>query len=408
MKEVLIIGGGAAGMMATYAALKSGNKVTLIEKNEKLGKKIYITGKGRCNVTNAGDMEEIFNSIIRNSKFFYSSYYAMSNHLLMDVFENELNVPLKTERGNRVFPVTDKASDIINGLSRAIKNLGANILLNTAVKDLIIENSKVTGVLLKDGKKLFSDSVIVTTGGFSYQTTGSDGDGYKFAKNSGHNIVEVLPSLVPLTVKEEDYKELQGLALKNIKVRFMMGNKEIFSDFGEMLFTHFGLSGPVILSGSSHITDKIDKNIKLFIDLKPSLSEEALDNRILKDFAEFINKDFRNSLNNLLPKSMIPIIIERSKINPFKKVNEISKEERKNLVDAIKNFSYTITGTRGFMEAIITKGGVSVKDINPSTMESKIVKDLYFAGEVLDLDALTGGYNLQIAWSTGYLAGISA
>jgi predicted Rossmann fold flavoprotein len=408
MKEVLIIGGGAAGMMAAYAALKSGNKVTLIEKNEKLGKKIYITGKGRCNVTNAGDMEEIFNSIIRNSKFFYSSYYAMSNHLLMDVFENELNVPLKTERGNRVFPVTDKASDIINGLSRAIKNLGANILLNTAVKDLIIENSKVTGVLLKDGKKLFSDSVIVTTGGFSYQTTGSDGDGYKFAKNSGHNIVEVLPSLVPLTVKEEDYKELQGLALKNIKVRFMMGNKEIFSDFGEMLFTHFGLSGPVILSGSSHITDKIDKNIKLFIDLKPSLSEEALDNRILKDFAEFINKDFRNSLNNLLPKSMIPIIIERSKINPFKKVNEISKEERKNLVDAIKNFSYTITGTRGFMEAIITKGGVSVKDINPSTMESKIVKDLYFAGEVLDLDALTGGYNLQIAWSTGYLAGISA
>lgn len=408
MKEVLIIGGGAAGMMAAYAALKSGNKVTLIEKNEKLGKKIYITGKGRCNVTNAGDMEEIFNSIIRNSKFFYSSYYAMSNHLLMDVFENELNVPLKTERGNRVFPVTDKASDIINGLSRAIKNLGANILLNTAVKDLIIENSKVTGVLLKDGKKLFSDSVIVATGGFSYQTTGSDGDGYKFAKNSGHNIVEVLPSLVPLTVKEEDYKELQGLALKNIKVRFMMGNKEIFSDFGEMLFTHFGLSGPVILSGSSHITDKIDKNIKLFIDLKPSLSEEALDNRILKDFAEFINKDFRNSLNNLLPKSMIPIIIERSKINPFKKVNEISKEERKNLVDAIKNFSYTITGTRGFMEAIITKGGVSVKDINPSTMESKIVKDLYFAGEVLDLDALTGGYNLQIAWSTGYLAGISA
>lgn len=407
MKEVLIIGGGAAGMMATYAALKAGNKVTLIEKNEKLGKKIYITGKGRCNVTNAGDMEEIFNNIVRNSKFFYSSYYAMSNHLIMDIFENELNVPLKTERGNRVFPVTDKASDIINGLSRAIKNLGANILLNTVVKDLIIENSKVMGVVLKDGKKLFSDSVIVTTGGFSYQTTGSDGDGYKFAKKSGHNIVEVLPSLVPLTVKEEDYKELQGLALKNIKVRFMMGNKELFSDFGEMLFTHFGLSGPVILSGSSHITDKIDKNIKLFIDLKPSLSEEALDNRILKDFAEFINKDFRNSLNNLLPKSMIPIIIERSKINPFKKVNEISKEERKNLVDSIKNFSYTITGTRGFMEAIITKGGVSVKDINPSTMESKVVKDLYFAGEVLDLDALTGGYNLQIAWSTGYLAGIS-
>lgn len=409
MSNVVVIGGGAAGMMAAIGAAKTGHKVTIYERNEKLGKKIYITGKGRCNITNAGDMEQILQSIITNEKFMYSALYTLSNEMVMDMFKDDMNVPIKIERGNRVFPVSDKSSDVIYGLQRELDKYNIEVVFNTRVKDLYIENEVVKGIVLNDSKIIKSDSVIVATGGFSYQTTGSDGDGYKLAEKSGHKVTEIIPALVPLTVKEEYAKDLQGLALKNIEVRFMSNGKEVHRDFGEMLFTHFGISGPVILSGSSKITKILNKKkeVSLFIDLKPSLEESVLDERVLRDFSEYINKDFRNSLSDLLPKSLIPVIIKLSGIDQFKKVNLITKEERKKLVSVIKGMELTVTGTRGFMEAIITQGGVSVKDVNPSTMESKKIKNLYFAGEVLDVDALTGGYNLQIAWSTGYLAGIS-
>lgn len=409
MSKIIIIGGGAAGMMAALAASGNGNKVCLYEKNEKAGKKIYITGKGRCNVTNASDIDQVFKSIVTNPKFMYSAFYTLTNDMIMDMFSSELGVALKVERGNRVFPESDKSSDIIAGLLKAMKKRNVEIHLNTEVKELITENNIIRGVRLDDGTTDNGDSVIVATGGFSYQSTGSTGDGYRWAKETGHKVTDIFPALVPLEVKEEYAKELQGLSLKNVKVSFIKNNKVLCSDFGEMLFTHFGISGPVILSGSSYVVKSIKKGEKIHIsiDLKPALSKETLDARVLREFGEFTNKDFRNSLGNLLPKSLIPVIIRLSGINQFKKVNEVTKEERKRFVELIKDFPLTVKDTRGFNEAIITQGGVCVKDINPATMESKHIKGLFFAGEVIDVDALTGGYNLQIAWSTGWLAGKS-
>ncbi len=411
MSKVIIIGAGAAGMMAAIGAATCGHEVHIYEKNEKPGKKIYITGKGRCNITNAADMDTVFKNIVTNKNFMYSSYYALNNVFVISMFEDDFGVPIKVERGERVFPVSDKSSDVINGLVRKLKSLGVSINLNANVKSVVIKDEKAVGITLSDNPKkvIEADNVIVATGGFSYQLTGSTGDGYKIAKDTGHEVTDILPALVPLTVKEDFAKDLQGLALKNVKVTFFSGNKELYSEFGEMLFTHFGVSGPVVLSASSYLTKKISnkENITMKIDLKPALSFEVLDDRILREFSEYINKDFRNCLDKLLPKSLIPVIISLSGINPYKKVNEITKSERKILADILKGLTLTVTGTRGFNEAIITQGGVNVKDINPGTMESKHIKSLFFVGEVLDIDALTGGFNLQIAWSTGYLAGIS-
>lgn len=407
MSNVAIIGGGAAGMLAAIGAKIAGHNVTIIEKNEKLGKKMYITGKGRCNITNASDMDEIFKNVVKNNKFLYSAFYTFSNDDIVNILHEE-GIETKIERGNRVFPVSDKSSDVILGLSKRLRNLNVDIMYNTQVKRVIMDNNAVAGVELVNGKQIAFDAVVIATGGYSYQTTGSNGDGYKFAKDCGHTVTDIYPSLVPFNVNESYIKELQGVSLKNVKGSFFIGNKCIYSDFGEMLFTHFGVSGPIVLSASSCITEKIEKqDVYMEIDLKPALSFDELDARVMKDFSKNINKDFRNSLNELLPKKMIPVIIELSQIDPFKKVNEITKEERKRLVTLLKQFRFKLASTRGFNEAIITRGGVNVKEINPATMESKIVSGLYFAGEVIDVDALTGGYNLQIAYSTGYLAGIS-
>lgn len=405
MAKVLIVGGGAAGMMAAFSAAEIGHDVYLFEKNEKLGKKIYITGKGRCNVTNACETEDIFNNIVTNKKFMYSSIYTFDNTRVQDFFE-EAGCPLKTERGNRVFPVSDKSYDVINALERRMNNVNVKINLFSNVTDLIVENNTIKGIVVND-KKISGDKVIIATGGFSYQSTGSTGDGHRLVSKYGHNITKCFPALVPFTIKEEDVKELQGLSLRNCRVTITDGKKKLYEDFGELLFTHFGVSGPTVLSASSFLNDIIrKKELTLLIDLKPALDESTLDERILRDFEENINKNFANSLDKLLPKSLIPVIIERSKIPPEKKVNEITREERTRLLNIIKNLEFTITGLRGFNEAIITHGGVDVKEIDPGTMESKIIKNLYFAGEMIDVDAVTGGFNLQIAWSTGYLAGM--
>ena len=407
MSKVVVVGGGAAGMMAAYQAAKNGHKVILVDKNEKLGKKIYITGKGRCNLTNAGELEEIFNNIMTNRKFLYSALYSFTNDDVINFFETN-GMKTKIERGNRVFPVSDHSSDVISTVAKALKKNQVDIRLFTPVKDLIITNDKACGVLLENGEKIMCDSVIIATGGLSYPSTGSTGDGYRFAKDSGHTINKCVPSLVPMNIKEEWVKELQGLSLRNVNVRMINGKKKLYNELGEMLFTHFGVSGPLILSASAMINRKyFDKNLKIIIDLKPALDMEQLNKRILRDFEEELNKQFKNSLNKLLPSKLIPIVINLSGIDPDKQVNTITKEERQRLAYLLKNLEISFNGFRGWNEAIITKGGISVKDINPSTMESKIVNNLYFCGEVLDLDALTGGYNLQIAWSTGYLAGDS-
>lgn len=407
MSKVVVIGGGAAGMMAAITAARKGLRVTLIEKNEKLGKKLFITGKGRCNITNAGDSEDLFNSIVTNKKFMYSSLNGFSNYDVLGFFD-ELGLPIKIERGNRVFPESDHSSDVIAALNKELRRQKVDVRLNTAVKDIIIKDNIACGVVTVFGnveEKLDADYVIVATGGNSYQSTGSTGDGYKLARKSGHDVTSILPALVPFTVKEEWEADLQGLSLKNISITVYDGQKELYNDFGEMLFTHFGVSGPVILSASSFVAGKLkDKNLKLVIDLKPALSFEQLDERILRDFDEEKNKSFKNSLDKLLPKKLIPIVVMLSGIDGNKKVNEITRAERQGLVKLLKEFELTLTGLRGFNEAIITQGGVNVKEINPGTMESKIVKNLMFAGEVLDVDAVTGGFNLQIAWSTGYAA----
>ena len=406
MAKVVVVGGGAAGMMAAISAAKCGHKVSLFERNEKLGKKIYITGKGRCNVTNACEVEDIFANIVTNRKFMYSAIYSFDNSMVQMFFE-ENNCRLKVERGNRVFPCSDKSYDIINALDRAMQKEGVDVHLNSRVQNIIVDDGIVKGIEV-NGKKIYSDVVIVATGGYSYPSTGSDGDGHSFARENGINVTKCSPALVPFIAKEEWVKELQGLSLRNCKVSLMDGECCIYSDFGELLFTHFGVSGPTVLSASSYVVELIKKKeLKLIIDLKPALNEQQLDERILRDFKENINRNFANSLDKLLPKSMIGVVVARSGISPDAKVNEITKEKRKNLVRLIKEFDITLTGLRGFNEAIITHGGIDVKEINPQTMESKKIKKLYFAGEILDVDALTGGFNLQIAWSTGYLAGLS-
>lgn len=406
MSKVLVVGGGAAGMFAAIFAAYNGNEVHIFEKNEKLGKKLFITGKGRCNITNASDMETLFSSVVTNSKFLYSSFYGYTNQDVIEFFER-IGVRTKIERGNRVFPVSDHSSDVIAGLTRELQQLGVEIHLNTAVKR-IVGKGRFEYLELQNGLRVEGDACIVATGGFSYQTTGSTGDGYRFAKELGHQVTEILPALVPLTIREWYAKELQGLSLRNVKASIYDDKNRLYDDFGEMLFTHYGVSGPLMLSASSYIGKRLEeKELKLVIDLKPALSTEQLDQRVLRDFEENMNKSFKNAIGKLFPTKMIPIMIELSGIDPDKKVNLITKEERQEFVSLIKNFTMTITGLRDFNEAIITKGGISVKEIKPSTMESKIVGGLYFVGEVLDLDALTGGFNLQIAWSTGYAAGNS-
>ena len=408
MSNVIVVGGGAAGMMAAVFAARNGQNVQLLEKNEKLGKKLFITGKGRCNITNAADIEDLFTAVISNPKFLYSGFYSFTNQQVIDFFE-ELGVKTKVERGERVFPVSDHSSDVIAAFSRELKSLGVSVSLHTEVKELLCEQDKVCGVLLTNGKKMKADAVIVATGGISYPSTGSTGDGYRFARETGHRVTELLPSLVPMEVRQWYAKELQGLSLRNIEIRITDGKKKLYEEFGEMLFTHYGVTGPVILSASSVVGKTLRrKELTLHIDLKPALSEEQLDKRILREFDANHNKQYKNSIDSLFPAKLKPVMIELSEIEPEKKVNEITKEERQRLVHLIKDFTMTLTGLRGYNEAIITKGGVSVKEIDPGTMESKIIKGLYFAGEVLDLDAVTGGYNLQIAWSTGYLAGINA
>lgn len=401
-------------MMASYAAATAEDThVILLEKNDKLGKKVFITGKGRCNVTNACEVEELFPNVISNGKFLYSAFYSFDNRAVMDFFE-KAGCPVKVERGERVFPVSDHSSDVIAALTRKLKEVNVEIRLNTVVENLLIEfeqeeNKKITGVIYENGTKEYADAVIVATGGVSYPLTGSTGDGYRFAEKAGHKLITPVPALVPFTIKEEWCKSLQGLSLKNVEVVLKQGKKELYSGFGEMLFTHFGVSGPLILSAGSFYAKKAKgQPAELLIDLKPALSPEQLDKRILRDFEENKNKQFKNAIGGLFPAKLIPVMIELSGIHPDKKVHEISKEERKGFAEKIKKLSLTVTGTRAWNEAIITMGGVHVKEINPSTMESKKVKGLYFAGEVLDVDALTGGFNLQIAWSTGFLAGENA
>lgn len=410
MSKVIVVGGGPAGMFAAYFAAKNGHEVTLFEQNEKLGKKLYITGKGRCNITNASDMEDLFDNVCSNPKFLYSAFYSYTNDQVVDFFESH-GLRTKVERGNRVFPVSDHSSDVIATLSKALKEVGVEVKLHTKVLKLLSEDDRIQGVVLENGKTFFADAVILATGGISYPSTGSTGDGYRFAESLNHKIIEPTPSLVPFEVQESWVTEMQGLALKNVAITIKRDKKNVYSDFGEMLFTHFGVSGPMILSASASMKPAFFRDftheLKLFIDLKPALDREQLDKRVLKDFEEAKNKQYKNSIQKLLPSKMIPVIIQLSGIDPDKQVNEITKEERMRLVDLLKNLPMTIIGLRGWNEAIITKGGVSVKNVNPSTMESKVVKGLYFAGELLDLDAMTGGYNLQIAWSTGYLAGIS-
>ncbi len=458
MSDIIVIGGGAAGMMAAIAAAGADagerNQVTLIEKNEKLGKKVFITGKGRCNVTNACEVQELFGNVMEHSKFLYSAVYGFDNQAVMRFFQ-DAGCPLKVERGQRVFPVSDHSSDIIKVLEQELRRLKVQIYLNTEVKKIrtkqLENHSEGSGdgandkadeqqgekhsqkkkggkknactmqidsveLLNKAGKRteVKADRVIVATGGCSYVLTGSTGDGYRFAETCGHSIVPTMPSLVPFSVRENWCHELQGLSLRNVQASVEADGKQIYSDFGEMLFTHYGVSGPLILSASSHYAHKVcsgenrSKEARLTIDLKPALTFEQLDKRVLREFDDNKNKQFKNVIGSLFPAKLVPIMPMLSEIDPEKKVNEITKEERARFVRTIKQMELTITGLRGFDEAIITKGGVATNEISPSTMESKFVRGLYFAGEVLDLDALTGGFNLQIAWSTGYLAGRSA
>ena len=408
MKKVLVIGGGAAGMMAAVFAARGGREVHVFEKNEKLGKKLFITGKGRCNITNAGDMDTLFSSVISNPKFLYSAFYGFTNEQTIAFFE-ELGVPVKIERGNRVFPVSDHSSDVIGALSREMNRLGVEVHLHAEVEKILTDREdpeRIRGVRLKNGKEVAGDACIVATGGVSYPSTGSTGDGLRFAEELGLKVTELFPALVPMEVKEWYAKELQGLSLRNVTAAIYDGKKKLYEEFGEMLFTHYGVSGPIIISASSSVGKKLkEKELRLCIDLKPALSQEQLDQRILRDFEENRNKQFKNSAARLFPAKLKPIMIELSGISAEKKVNEISKEERIRFVKLIKEFPMTLTGLRSYKEAIITKGGVSVKEIDPGTMESKKIKGLYFIGEVLDLDALTGGFNLQIAWSTAAAAG---
>jgi len=415
--NIVVIGGGPAGMMAAITAAQNRHKVILIEKMNILGKKLLITGKGRCNITSSLYMSDFIKNIPGNGKFLYSAFQNYTNQDIIR-FLKEQGLEVKEERGNRIFPVTDKSKDVLNCFEKKLRDLGVEIRLNTTVKEIVVEDGYVTGVRIEN-EKIYADKVILATGGKSYPLTGSTGDGYIFASKLGHTILPIKPSLVPLEIynKEEAIK-MQGLSLRNVKIKIVQAiqenqDKEIYEDFGELLFTHFGISGPTILSGSAHLVRYQDieellksRKIKLYIDLKPALTEEQLDDRILRDFKEAKNKQFKNSLDNLLPQKMIGYIIEKSQIPEDKKVNEITKEERKRLLQLLKKLEFTIKSFRPVEEAIITSGGINIKEINPKTMESKLIKGLYFAGEIIDVDAYTGGFNLQIAYSTGYTAGL--
>lgn len=404
MGKVIVVGAGAAGLMAAGKAGENGHQVHLYEKNDRLGKKILITGKGRCNVTNYSDIDNFLNNIPGNPYFLYSAFYGLDSYGTIDFF-NKLGLETKVERGNRVFPVSDKAADVVSALERYIRKNKVKLHLNSPVKGIEVKDGLAVGIKTAGGV-VEADAVIVCTGGLSYPGTGSTGDGYKFAKDCGHKVTKLYPSLVPLRTKENWCSEVMGLSLKNIAISIKNNKgKELYKDFGEMLFTHFGVSGPVILSASRHLLGKFDEGLKLYIDLKPALDEKTLDSRILRDFEKYINKDFSNALGDLLPQKLIPVVIRLSGIDNEKKVHDITKEERKRLVSVIKGLELNITGTTGYNEAVITSGGIDVDEINPSTMESKLIKNLYFAGEVLDCDAYTGGYNLQIAFSTGFTAG---
>ena len=414
MANVIVIGGGPAGMMAAITAAEYGNNVTIIEKNSDFGKKLLITGKGRCNITSSLYMSEFIKNTPGNGQFLYSAFQNYTNTDIIDFLKNQ-GLEVKEERGNRIFPVTDKSIDVLNCFKSKINELKIKKLFNTRVQKILVQNGEVLGV--RTEKEIIqTDKIILATGGKSYPLTGSTGDGYLIAKNIGHKVTEIRPSLVPLVIYEKnECKEMQGLSLRNIGIKIIdeSKNKLIYEDFGEMIFTHFGISGPTILSGSAHLVryKEIDnlmkeQKIKLQIDLKPALTEEQLDERILRDFKEFKNKQFKHALDKLLPQKMIPIVIEKTKINEEKRVNEITKEERRNLVKVLKKFELTIKDFRPVEEAIITSGGINIKEINPKTMESKLVKGLYFAGEIIDVDSYTGGFNLQIAYSTGYTAGM--
>lgn len=412
--NVIIIGGGPAGMMAAIASAENGNNVILLEKKESLGRKLLITGKGRCNITSSLPIDEFIQNIPGNGQFLYSAFKNFTNNDIIN-FLNEEGLEVKEERGNRIFPVTDKSLDVLKCFTKRLKQLNVKIEYNMKVTEIIPKDENGKFKVKSDVKNFEADKVILATGGKSYPLTGSTGDGYELARKLGHKVTKIRPSLVPLEAFEQNMcKDLQGLSLRNVNIKFKNkeNNKIIYQDFGEMLFTHFGVSGPTILSSSAHLVrykniDELLKNKKIVlnIDFKPALSEEKLDERILRDFAEFKNKQFKNSLDKLLPQKLIPVIIEKSEINPDKKVNEINKKERHKLVDLLKNFEVTIRNFRTIDEAIITSGGISIKEMNPKTMESKLVEGLYFAGEIIDVDAYTGGFNLQIAYSTGYTAG---
>lgn len=407
MERTVVVGGGAAGMMAAIQSAGAGQQVVLLEKNEKLGKKLFITGKGRCNITNACDVSDLFSNIVSNPKFLYSSFYGFSNQDTILFFEN-LGLSTKVERGGRVFPVSDKSSDVIRCLEKECRRLNVEIQLQKRVSGFSIRDGTIQGVVLSDGETITADRVILATGGMTYPSTGSSGDGYKMAKKAGHTVTELRPGLTGMCIKENTPQKLQGLTLKNTAVRIQEpdSRKNSFEGFGEILFTHYGVSGPLILSASSQIGDRLSlKNMVLHIDMKPALSPEQLKKKLIRDFEAAGGQSLKNAMMHMLPKSMVPVLLEKCGLEPDRKANQITKEERKKIADGMKDFTLTLTGLRSWDEAIITRGGVRVDEINPQTMESKLVKGLYLAGEILDLDALTGGYNLQIAWSTGYAAG---
>lgn len=405
MKKIIVIGGGAAGLMSAGRAAEKGHEVHLYEKNNRIGKKILITGKGRCNVTNDSDVDGLLENIPGNPYFLYSAFYQLDSAALQAFFKG-LGLELKVERGRRVFPASDRSLDVVLALEKYIRQNKVHLHLESPVESVLLADGRAVGIRLKNGKEEKADGVIVCTGGLSYPATGSTGDGYRFAKAAGHHVTKLYPSLVPLKTAEKWCHELMGLSLKNIEITIKNEKgKKLYREFGEMLFTHFGVSGPVILSASRHILFSLAEGCKLYIDLKPAMDEKKLDARLLRDFEKYANKDFRNALDDLLPQKLIPVMIALAEIDPMKKVNSITKEERKRLIGLLKALPLTITGTAGYHEAVVTCGGVDVDEIDPSTMESKLVRHLHFAGEVLDLDAYTGGFNLQIAFSTGYTAG---
>ena len=407
MKKVVVIGAGAAGMMAAATAADRGLDVVLLEKQHRVGRKILITGKGRCNITNACDIEEMIENVPTNGKFLYSAFYTFTNDCVIDMFK-QLGVSTRVERGKRVFPESDKARDVVDALERQLNNKKVKLELNAQVAKIVTKDNKIEKVILSNKKEIKCDSVIVATGGLSYPLTGSTGDGYKFAKSVGHTIIETKPSLIGIEVREEFVKDLEKLALRNVAITVLNSkNKKVYDDFGEMEFTKYGLDGPIIKSASCRMKNTTKENYKIVVDLKPALDEEKLDKRVQKDFQKYTNKRFENSLNDLLPKKLIPIILEQSEIPLDTVVHQISREQRKKLVHLLKNFTFTVKRYRPIEEAIITSGGIKVSEINSSTMESKLIEGLFFAGEVIDVDAYTGGFNLQIAFSTGYLAGIN-